>query len=186
MHSAPAMRFPMTLSSLVKAITAFTFVLLAVVVPFQWWFIAHVPVPFIRTAMAVGTAVSLLALVFVVLITPRAVRLDGAKLSIERLGWSDFVVPLRQVTRVEAGPALTLFSGDVRRVAGNGGMLGFTGFFHVKDVGLVRCWATRLETPTVLIHRTHERPVLLGVDDAPALLSALQARVGASPSGRVV
>lgn len=180
------MRFPMTLSSLVKAITALTFVILAIVVPLQWWFVAQVPVPFIRPAMAVVTGLSLLALLFVVLISPRAVRLDGGKLSIERRGWSDFVVPLRQMTRVEAGPRLTLLSGDVRRIAGNGGVLGFTGLFHVKDIGLVRCWATRLETPTVLIHRKHERPVLLGVDDAPALLSALQARVGASPSGRVV
>lgn len=186
MHSVPAMRFPMTLSSLVKAISAFTFVLLAIVVPVQWWVVSRLPVPFVRFAMVGVMCISMLGLLFLVLIAPRAVRLDGTRLSIERLGWSDFVVPLRQVTRVEAGPALTLLSGNVRRVAGNGGVLGFTGFFHVKDIGLVRCWATRLDTPTVLIHRTHERPVLLGVDDAPALLSALQARVGASPSGRVV
>jgi Bacterial PH domain len=186
MQNAAAMRFPMTLSSLVKAISAFTFVLLAVVVPVQWWVVSRVPVPFVRIAMGGVICISLLGLLFLVLIAPRAVRLDGTKLSIERLGWSDFVVPLRQVTRVEAGPAITMLSGDVRRVAGNGGVLGFTGLFHVKDLGLVRCWATRLDRPTVLIHRMHERPVMLGVDDAPALLSALQARVGASPSGRVV
>lgn len=52
--------------------------------------------------------------------------------------------------------------------------MGFTGLFHVSDVGLVRCWATRLGVPTVLVRRGRERPLLLGVDDPAGLLQALR------------
>jgi hypothetical protein len=49
-----------------------------------------------------------------------------------------------------------------------------TGLFHVVDVGLVRCWATRLGEKTVVVRRADERPLLLGVDDPAGLLQALR------------
>lgn len=74
---------------------------------------------------------------------------------------------------VEPGPSISLW-GKVRRVAGNGGLMGFSGFFHVSGVGMVRLWATRLGVPTVLVRRAHGRPVLLGVDDPAGLERALR------------
>ena len=37
--------------------------------------------------------------------------------------------------------------------------------YEAPEVGLVRCWATRLGRPTVLVRRGSEKPLLLGVDD---------------------
>lgn len=168
------MRFEMTLGTLVKVTTALT----AVVVPVQLAVLWTLPVAPVRPVAGGVMAVVALVLVLTALWAPRAVRLDAARLVVERRGWFDFELPLRQVTRVERGPALELLGGDVRRVAGNGGLMGFTGLYRVAGVGLVRCFATRLGRPTVLVHRAHERPLLLGVDDADGLLTALRRRAG--------
>jgi hypothetical protein len=176
----------MTPGTVVKVVSTVSFVILLAVFPFQFFVVRQVPIPLVRTLMLVVFAISFTALVAVVVSAPRAVRLDATKLSIERLALGDVVVPLRDITGVEAGPFLSMLGSDVRRVVGNGGFLGFTGLYHVKNVGLVRCWATRLEEPTVLVRRGSERPLLLGVDDAAGLLQALQTRVGSSPSTRGV
>jgi hypothetical protein len=171
MHSSAA-RFPMTRGAMVKFATALTTLILLVVLPLQFAVMVRVPVPEVRALALTVLVVVGLGLVFTVMLAPNAVRIEGGRLVVERWLWSDFSVPLRQLESAEPGPELRLF-GDVRRVAGNGGLMGFTGLFHVKNVGTVRCWATQLGTPTVLVRRVSGRPLLLGVDDAPALLAAL-------------
>lgn len=168
------MRFPMTLGGLAKVTTFGSMLVLLVLLPLQYFMVLpHIPVPGVRW-MGLGL-ISLVALtlLFTVAIAPRAVRVTGSKVAIERLFWPDYEVPLREVVGVEAGPPISIF-GKVRRVAGNGGLMGFTGLFHVGDVGLVRLWATRLGVPTVLVRRAHGRPVLLGVDDPTGLERALR------------
>jgi len=168
------MRFPMTLGGLTKVTTFGSLLVLLVVVPLQFFVVLpHIPVPGVRwMALAVISAVAL-TLLFTVAIAPRAVRVTGSKVAIERLFWPDYEVPLREVVGVESGPPISVF-GKVRRVAGNGGLMGFTGLFHLSEVGVVRLWATRLGVPTVLVRRAHGRPVLLGVDDPSALLATLR------------
>lgn len=174
------MRFPMTLGGLTKVTTVSSLLLLGLMLPFQYFMVLrHLP----GTPAKVMGGVLLLAvagtLLFTVALAPRAVRVDGHRLVVERLLWPDFVQPLRQVTGVEAGPEITL-RGRVRRVAGNGGLMGFTGLFRVSEVGLVRCWATRMGVPTVLVYRGQERPLLLGVDDPAGLLRSLRRYSGRS------
>lgn len=167
------MRFPMTLGPFTKVVTAGTLGLVFVLLPAQV-LLVHRSVP---VACAQWVVIAVLALVAALLmgavfVAPRAVRVEGQRLVVERLWWSDFVIPLRQVTGVTAGPPLKIL-GEARRVLGNGGLMGFTGLFHVRSVGTVRCWATRLNEPTVLVRRGKQRPVLLGVDDQQGLLAAL-------------
>ena len=168
------MRFPMTLGGITRVITFGTLLMLVVMIPMQFFVVLrHVPLPELKF-IALGVLMLVTAvLVFTVLVAPRAVRVTANKVSVERLFWPDFQVPLREVTSVEEGPVITLM-GKVRRVAGNGGLMGFTGFFHVAEVGLVRCWATRLGRPTVLVRRGSQKPLLLGVDDPAGLLTALR------------
>lgn len=176
-HRGPRMnsRFPMTTGLMVKVVTALTALITFVLLPVQAVAMYHFAPP----GPARGLVVAALALTFAVLaftflLAPRAVRVSGGRLVVERWLWSDFAVPLRTLRSVEPGPQLRLLRGEVRRVAGNGGLMGFTGLFYVKDVGLVRCWATQLEAPTVLVRRNDGRPLLLGVDDARGLMEALR------------
>lgn len=168
------MRFPMTLGGLTKVTTFGSLLVLLLVLPLQYFVVLrHIPVPQVRWAALAVIAAVAFALLFTVAIAPRAVRVTASKVAIERLCWPDFVLPLREVVGVESGPPISIF-GKVRRVAGNGGLMGFTGLFHLSDVGVVRLWATRLGVPTVLVRRAHGRPVLLGVDDPTGLERALR------------
>lgn len=171
------MRFPMTTSLLVKVTTTLTVLVVATLIPIQIAVATKAP-PAVGAVIIGGLALVTGVLLFAALVSPRAVRLDANHLVIERRGWSNFEVAYRTITGVEEGPPLSMLGGSVRRVAGNGGLLGFTGFFHVQDVGVVRCWATQLGVPTVLVRRGKERPLLLGVDDAHALLGSLRRRAG--------
>ncbi|MFZ5444703.1 MAG: PH domain-containing protein [Myxococcota bacterium] len=171
------MRFPMTLSAAVKVTTALAVLALAVGLPIQARALTALPAA--ASGLVAGVLlVTVLGLGVVALQAPRAVRLEATRLVVERRGWSDVKVPYFAVTGVERGPALELLGGAVRRVAGNGGLLGFTGLFHVRDVGLVRCWATRLGRPTVLVRRGKDRPLLLGVDEPERLFEELRRRAG--------
>ena len=168
------MRFPMTLGGFTKVTTFFSLLIIFVMLPFQFFFLlSHVPVPQLKFVVAGVLALVGGVLLVAVALAPRAVRVDSRRLVVERLLWTDFEVPLRQLTAVQPGPEITVMSGQVRRVAGNGGLMGFSGLFHVANVGLVRCWATRLGVATVLVRRGDERPLLLGVDDPEGLLQAL-------------
>lgn len=171
-------RFPMTVGTSVKWIS---FVALAVGVvtlpiPILVAMQPSVPTP-IAWVSAVPSLIVPVVLGLTVLWSPRAVRLEADALVVERRAWSDLRIPLADVSAVALGPELKAFGSGVIRIAGNGGLMGFTGLYRVRGVGLVRCWATRLGSPTVLVTRKSERPVLLGVDDGPGLLEALSARV---------
>jgi len=169
------MRFPMTTDGAVKWITALTgvVVLMTSLVPLALFSSPHVPAPAAWLVVTIGVPA---ILVFTVLWAPRGVRLENDTLVVERLAWSDVRIPLADITSAEAGPQLALMGGGAWRYAGNGGLMGFTGFFKVRKTGEVaRCWSSRLG-PTVLLHRTAARPVLLGVDDGEGLLQALHAR----------
>lgn len=172
------MRFPMTVGTSVKWIS---FVALAVGVltfpiPIFVAMQPSVPAP-VAWLSALPSFIVPAVLLLTVLWSPKAVRLEADALVVERRGWSDLRIPLADVSAVAAGPELKAFGSGVIRIAGNGGLMGFTGLYRVSGIGLVRCWATRLGAPTVLLTRKTERPVLLGVDDGPALLQALSARV---------
>ncbi|MFO0601325.1 MAG: hypothetical protein U0228_38810 [Myxococcaceae bacterium] len=170
-------RFPMTTGGLVKFTTALSAVILAVVLPIQLYVVAtFVPVGPLRAVVFSVLGLTVLGLGWAFLLAPRAVRLTGSRLAVERLAWTDFEVPLREVTSFSPGPAMGLL-GPVRRVAGNGGLMGFTGLFHVPDVGLVRAWVTQLGVPTVIVRRAGGRPLLLGVD-APGELEAALHQAG--------
>lgn len=167
-----ANRFPMTRDTLVKFISGFALVIMAVVIKVQLTLVWSIPGQ-VRWLVFTALGLGLMGLTVTVMLAPQAVRVDHGELVIERWLWSDFRVPLRQLTDAKLGPAIKL-AGQVRRVVGNGGLMGFTGLFHVRDVGTVRVWATRLNAPTVLLHRVEGRPLLLGVDDSSALLDALR------------
>ena len=168
------MRFPMTLGGITRVITFGTLLILLVMLPLQFFVVlAHVPVAALKVPVAGVLVMVSGALLFTIAVAPRAVKVSSSKLTIERLFWRDFEVPLRLVTGVEEGPVISMM-GKVRRVVGNGGLMGFTGLYHVAEVGMVRCWATRLGVPTVLVRRGDERPLLLGVDDPAGLLQALR------------
>jgi hypothetical protein len=173
------MRFAMTTDRTVKLITTLSFaaVLMTSLVPLALFSEPHVSRPIAWMTMLVTLGVPAI-LGFTVLLAPRGVRLEHDTLIVERLAWSDVRIPLADIASAEAGPELALMGGGARRYAGNGGLMGFTGFFKVKKTGEVaRCWSTRLGG-TVLLQRRRARPVLLGVDDDGALLRALQHRVG--------
>jgi hypothetical protein len=172
------MRFPMTVGASVRWITIAALAIGALTFPIPI-FVAmqpSVPAP-IAWLSALPSFIVPLVMLLTVLWSPRAVRLEADALVVERRGWSELRIPLSDVSAVAPGPELKAFGSGVTRIAGNGGLMGFTGIYRVSGVGLVRCWATRLGSPTVLVTRKSERPVLLGVDDGPGLLQALSARV---------
>lgn len=170
------MRFPMTLGRAAKVVTIF--VALVMLYLFALPFILHraVQLPFFVGAIVPVLTMLTLGLTF--LWAPRAVRLDADALVIERLAWFDLRVPYSEIAQVSAGPTLGLAGSGVLRVAGNGGLMGFTGFFWVRDVGVVRMWATQLGSPTLLVRRSSGRPLVLGVDDTDGLAKALKAHIG--------
>lgn len=171
------MRFPMTLDRSTKFITVGALLLVGLLIPLQYFVVLRqIPAPLLKSLVMGVLSLVALVLLFTVMLAPRAVRISAGMLIVERLWWRDFVLPLREVTAVEEAPPLEVF-GKVWRVAGNGGLMGFTGLFHVSEIGLVRCWATRLGVPTVLVRRAGARPLLLGVDDPAALLRALRSAV---------
>jgi hypothetical protein len=168
------MRFPMTLDGFTKSITVGSMVLVGLLLPAQYFLVvSRIPSTLFKVLVMGTLCVVALLLLWTVALAPRAVRVSSGKLIIERLWWFDFILPMSEVIGVEEGPPLTMF-GKVWRVAGNGGLMGFTGLFHVSHVGVVRCWATRLGVPTVLVKRAHAKPMLLGVDDPEGLLRALR------------
>ncbi len=170
------MRFPMTLGRAAKVVTSFVALLLLYL--FAVPFILHGAA---RLPLLVGAVVPVLVLLtlgLTFLWAPRAVRLDADALVIERLAWFELRVPYSEIAHVSPGPSLGLLGNGVLRVAGNGGLMGFTGFFWVRDVGVVRLWATQLGTPTLLLRRHRGRPLVLGVDDNDGLSKALKAHLG--------
>jgi hypothetical protein len=171
------MRFVMTTDWIVKLITTLcvAVVMTTCLIPFALFAAPQVPQPVMWATMLVSLGVPAI-LGLTVLWAPRAVRIENEVLIVERLAWSDVRIPLSEIASVEAGPELRIFGGAVRRVAGNGGLMGFTGFFSVRGEGVVRCWATRIGAPTVLVRRKFDRPVLLGVDDGSGLVHALRSR----------
>lgn len=171
-------RFPMTVGTSVKWISVVALVVGVVTLPIPMLVAMQpsVPAP-IAWVSALPSVLVPVVLLVTVLWSPRAVRLEADALVVERRGWSDLRIPLADVAAVVPGPELKAFGSQVTRIAGNGGLMGFTGLYRVSGVGLVRCWATRLGAPTVLVTRKSERPVLLGVDDGAGLLQALSARV---------
>ncbi|MDP1919196.1 MAG: PH domain-containing protein [Myxococcales bacterium] len=171
------MRFQMTTDGTVKWITALTgaVVLVTSLVPLALFSLPHVPAPVAWLTFLVTLGVPAI-LGFTVLLAPRGVRVEHDTLIVERLAWSDVRIPLADITSAEVGPQLALMGGGAWRFAGNGGLMGFTGFFKVRKTGEVaRCWSSRLGG-TVLLHRSDARPVLLGVDDGAGLLQALHER----------
>lgn len=165
----------MTLGPLTKATTIASLLLVGLMLPFQYFFVLR-QLPSAELKWALGAVYCLVGLVvfFAVAFAPRAVRVGPNKLLVERLSWRDFELPLREVTAIEEGPPISMLFGRVSRVAGNGGVMGVSGLFHVSQVGLVRCWATRVGTPTVLVRRAYGTPLLLGVDDPAGLMRELR------------
>ena len=163
------MRFPMTLGVAAKVVTALVALLIVVlfVLPGREG-VARFLLPLLVTIVLAVT----------VLWAPRAVRLESDALVLERLAWFDLRIPFTDMVSVERGPTLGVFGAGLLRVAGNGGLMGFTGFFWLPRVGLVRLWATQLGTTTVLIRRSAGRPIVLGVDDGAGLERALRHRLG--------
>jgi len=171
------MRFPMTLDSWVKGVTAFTVVAMGIWFPAMTMAMGSTNAPWgVSVLVKVCAGLVGVVLLWTALGAPTAVKVTNAALVIERRALGDYEIPWSEVETAQEAPAITI-RGDVRRVAGNGGFFGFTGLFRVKDVGTVRCWATRLNRPTVLVARKNARPVLLGVDDARALLDAIRRRL---------
>lgn len=172
-----ASRFPMTLGAMAWWITALVAVpVSALMVALAFALPADGP-PWARLLVGVLALTVPITLGATALLAPRAVSLDERGLAIERLAWPAFSVRWDEVTRVEHGPPIEMF-GKVRRVAGNGGLMGFTGLYRVDGVGMVRLWATRLGRPTVVVHRASGLPLVLGVDAPDALLAAVQRRRG--------
>lgn len=162
------MRFPMTLGVAAKVVTALVALLIVVLFVLPGREGAALMLPLLVTIVLGVT----------VLWAPRAVRLESDALVIERLAWFDLRIPFTDLVSVEHGPTLGVVGAGLLRVAGNGGLMGFTGFFWLPRVGLVRLWATQLGTTTVLIRRSAGRPIVLGVDDGAGLERALRHRLG--------
>lgn len=166
------MRFPMTLDRVTRGITIGAVLLIALILPVQAVVTLQKAPPPLGVPLSIVFGVVGATLLLGLAWAPRAVKVGRDTLLVERLGWTPYEQRLDEVTGVEDGPAIEL-RGPVRRVAGNGGLMGYSGLYHLAGVGLVRLWATRLGTPTVLLRRGDERPLLLGVDDPAALKAAL-------------
>jgi hypothetical protein len=91
---------------------------------------------------------------------------------IRRPGWTSRI-PLTGLVGVEVDPQA--FCGVVFR-AGNGGVLGFIGWFWSRRLGWFRAWVTDPARSVRL--RFRDRCVVLSPDDPEAFLRALQLREG--------
>lgn len=168
-------RYPMTLGGFALGATLLV-VPVALGVPLLLARVAGQLPPPGAVAVVVLSAIVPITLLVAGVLSPSAVRVDAAGIAVERRMWRPFAIPWADVAKVTEGPPIEVL-GRVHRVAGNGGLLGFSGLYRVDGVGLVRLFATRLGRPTVVVHRRTGMPVVLGVDTPAELLSALAARV---------
>ncbi|MFO0601324.1 MAG: hypothetical protein U0228_38805 [Myxococcaceae bacterium] len=167
-HRGPPTRFPMTAGPVMKFNRAL--------------FAAFVGVPLVGVVVATRSLCAfLLVALWAVLVAamaripfaPQAVSLSTTHLRVERLGWSDFEVPLRELTSFSTGPAFGLFEALFQGNRGLGASL--TGVFLVEGAGLARAWVARLGVRTVIVHRDNGLPLVLGVDAPGELEAALLA-----------
>lgn len=98
-------------------------------------------------------------------------EVEGGRLRIRRLLWSDSL-PLATLSSAVRDPALTVGSW---RIAGNGGLFSFTGWFRSKALGNYRAYVTDFDRVVVL--RFHDRrPVVVSPADPDAFVAAVGAR----------
>lgn len=93
---------------------------------------------------------------------------DG-RLRIRRLLWSDSI-PLDALVSVDRDPSLTAGSW---RLAGNGGLFSFSGWFRSKALGTYRAYVTDFDRAVVL--RFHDRrAVVVSPADPAAFVAAVR------------
>ena len=70
---------------------------------------------------------------------PRGYGFEEGHLVVHRRGWRAARIPLRDLTAVRVAPNISSRS---IRTFGNGGLFGFTGWFHNSALGRYRAWIT--------------------------------------------
>lgn len=128
--------------------------------------------PFTNGWEVFGLSVAALLLPVTGLFAVRGYEVVPDAVLIRRPGWTSRI-PLAGLTGVEADPQV--FRGVMCRV-GNGGFLGFIGWFWSRRLGWFRAWVT--DPARCVRLRFRDRCVVLSPDDPEAFLRALQLRRG--------
>lgn len=83
---------------------------------------------------------------------PSGYSFEGRDLVIHRRGWGPFRLPLSSLTGAAVSPDAMRRS---LRTFGNGGVFGFTGWFHNSRLGRYRAWVTDPKRAVVLEFEDH-------------------------------
>ena len=104
------------------------------------------------------------------LYTVRGYEVRGGWLNVRRLLWVTNI-PLRTLTEAEwrRGPF-----GWAWRVAGNGGLFSFSGWFRQKPLGTFRALATRT-SDAVILKFSDRRPIVVTPDDPARFVEVVKA-----------
>ena len=159
---APASRMLVVVTTLASAILIGIPILGLIVLP------ASVP-GFSRLLM---TAVPLLILLGALPFAVRGYAIQKGILRIQRPGWATRLV-LGQLVSAEADP--TAMSGSLR-IAGNGGLFSFTGWFWSRRLGRYRAFVTDPARSVVL--KFSDRTVVVSPDVPEEFVAALRAETG--------
>ncbi|MBQ6604606.1 MAG: hypothetical protein IIX17_03255 [Tidjanibacter sp.] len=111
--------------------------------------------------------------------SPQCIIVDGEGVGIRQRMGGKFL-PLREIKSVEwydkSGKTLRLDKTTIR-VAGNGGMFGYTGRWRNKEIGTFTIYARRL-TGLVLIEMADGKKIVVSCDEPQALVDDLTSRIG--------
>jgi hypothetical protein len=105
-------------------------------------FFSRVPGPFQIVVASMGPVIAGTAALFVV----RGYRIEGRSIVVRRLLWNTRL-PLDRSVVAEVRPGVMNRS---IRIAGNGGLYSFTGWFHTKELGRYRAFVTDLNRTVVV------------------------------------
>ena len=113
----------------------------------------------------------LLPLLFVAGTAPFMVRgysVTNGALIIHRLGW-DFRIELDSLISIDADPAA--LNGSIR-LAGNGGLFAFCGWFRNRKLGVYRAFCT--DTAHAVVLRFPDRTVVVTPDQPEKFVAAIK------------
>ncbi len=103
------------------------------------------------------------------LYSPKGYSVDSSFLFVHRLAGT-FKIPRAEILHIRQIDSKEL--GRVWRMAGNGGVFGYTGWFSSSKLGKMRWFVTRRDR-AVLVELQSGRKYLLSPDEPQALLDAL-------------
>ena len=108
---------------------------------------------------------------------PSGYSFEGRELLIHRRGWAPFRLPLTGLKGVRVSPDAMRRS---LRTFGNGGVFGFTGWFHNSRLGRYRAWVTDPRRAVVL--EFGDRTVVVSPGRPHLFVDELRERTGVEAS----